>query len=248
MNLTISPTGAAGGDSRDQSTTQKHPLGTLGVGPDGSKHRYAKCGTPVLVAGNCLQSPAAIGTTHLAMTPSAAAIGATQVTFTLGATLASANQYAEGWLQLDTTPGQGRRYRIASHPAAASGAVLTVTLFPDDPISEIAISTATRVGLVHNPYNGVIQMPQTTATGTLVGVANCALAAGSFGWIQTQGMAAPLIAGTPALGAIVMTPGAVAGAAEIIVAAGTLIVAQVVGKMMQVGVAGKNNSTWLMIE
>jgi hypothetical protein len=248
MNLTLVPSGASGGDHRDQSTTQKHPLGTLAVGGDGSKHRYAKAGAVALVAGNCLQSPAIIGTTHLAMTPSAAALGAQTVTFTLGATLASANQYAEGWLQLDTTPGNGRRYRIASHPAAASGAVLTVTLYPDETINEVAISTATRVGLVHNPFNGVLQMPVTTATGTLVGIANCNLAIANFGWVQTQGMAAPLISGTPALGAIVMTPGAVAGAAEIIVAAGTLIVAQVVGKMMQVGVNLKNNSTWLMIE
>ncbi len=247
MNLTLVPSGASGGDSRDQSTTQKHPLGTLGVGADGSKHRYAKAGLVALVTGNVLQSPAIV-TTHLAMTATAAALGATNVTFTLGGTnAATANQYAEGWLQIDTTPGNGNRYRIASHPAAALSTALAIQLYPDDPIA-VAHTTATRGGLISNPYRGVIQMPVTTATGEVAGIANCDLAISNFGWVQTAGMAAVLIAGTPALGAVVMAPGAVAGAAEIIVAAGTLIVAQIVGRMMQVGVAGKNNAVWLTIE
>lgn len=247
MNLTLLNSGAAGGDHRDQSTTQKHPLGSIAVGPDGSLYRYAKAGAVALVAGNCIQAPAIVPN-HLATVAAAAAIGATSVTTALGATLATANQYAEGWVGVDTTPGNGRRYRIASHPAAALSTSVILQLYPDDPISEVAWTTATRVGLISNPYNGVIQMPVTTATARLVGIATCNLAIANFGWLQTHGMGSPLIAGTPALGAIVMTPGATAGAAEIIVAAGTLIVAQLVGHMMQVGVAGKNNAVWLMID
>lgn len=249
MNLTtLFGGGAAGGDTRDQSTTQKHPLGMIGVATDGSYHKYVKCGSgAALIAGNCIQGPAIVST-HLAMTPLAAPLGATQVTFTLGATNpVTANQYAEGWLQLDTTPGNGRRYRISGHPAAAAAASLTVTLYPDDAISEVAITTATRVGLIPNPYNGVIQMPITTATGSLVGIANSNLPANQFGWVQTRGLAAVLIAGTPALGTIVVSPSAAAGAVEVVTTT-NLVLAQVVGRMAQAGAAGKNNAVIVDIE
>jgi hypothetical protein len=97
------------------------------------------------------------------------------------------------------------------------------------------------VGLIANPYNGVIQLPVTTATGTLVGIATYIISAGQYGWIQTWGICSVLTTGTPALGAMVMGPGTAAGAAQVVVAAGTLIVAQIIGHMAQVGVDGKNN-------
>lgn len=249
MNLTLlSNAGGAGGDSRDQSTVQKHPLGTQGIGGDGSQYRYVKSASgAALIAGNCIQGPAIVAT-HLAMIPVAAALGATQVTFTLGATNpVVANQYSEGWLQVDTTPGNGRRYRIAGHPAAAAAAPLTVTLYPDDTIAELALSTATRVGLIANPYNGCIQMPVTTATGILAGVAVGNLPASQFGWLQTKGLGCPLIAGTPALGGIVISPSAAPGAAEVSTST-TLLTGQIVGRMVQLGVTGKNNAVLLDID
>jgi hypothetical protein len=249
MNLSLlNNAGASGGDSRDQSTVQKHPLGTVAVGGDGSQYRYVKAGAgAALVAGNCIQGPGVV-TTHLGMVPVAAPIGATSVTFTLGASNAvTANQYSEGWLQLDTTPGNGRRYRIAGHPAALAAASLTVTLYPDDAVSEVAISTATRVGLIPSPYNGCIQMPVTTATGMLVGVATTNLPASQFGWVQTKGFGTPLIAGTPALGGMVISPSAAPGAAEVSTGT-TILTGQIVGRMVQIGAAGKNNGVILDID
>jgi hypothetical protein len=166
---------------------------------------------------------------------------------TLGATLADANQYAEGLLQVAVTPGMGYQYMISGHPAAALSASLTVALDQSDPI-QVALTTASRLHLIANRYNGVIQMPVTTATGVCVGVAVSAIAISNYGWLQTKGPAIPLTDGTPALGAHVMVPGAVAGAAEIVVAAGTLIVAQFVGRMMMVGVDNVRNAVMLDID
>lgn len=248
MNLSLVGGGGAGGDSRDQSTTQKHTLGTEAIAGDGSRYRYVKAGAgAALVAGNCVQGPAIV-TTHLAMTPVAAALGATSVTFTLGASNAvTANQYSEGWLQVDTTPGNGRRYRIAGHPAAAAAASLTVQLYPDDAVSEVAISTASRVGLIASPHNGVIQMPVTTATGVLAGVAVTNLPASNYGWVQTKGVGCVLVTGTPALGGMVISPSAAPGAAEVSTST-TLLTGQVVGRMVQVGATGKNNAVQLDID
>lgn len=244
MNLQTE-TVVSGADSLTPTSDRKHRLGTRMVDRLGRVYRYVQAGLVDLVAGNLIQSPAIV-TTHLANTPPAVAIGAASFTYTPGATLGLANQYEDGFLQVDTTPGNGFTYGVDGHLAFAPSAAFTLTLKPDDPI-QVALTTSSRVGLIQNPYKGVIQMPVTTATGTLMGVAVCVIPASNFGWIQTWGMCSVLIAGTPALGAIVMGPGAVAGAAEIIVAAGTLIVAQIVGNMAQIGVAGKNNFVLLKI-
>lgn len=244
-NLSSHPVALAK-DFYTSDTVQQFPLGQKGVSEDGRVFRYALAASGAnLVAGNCIQS-SAIVPNHLATTATATAAGATSLTFTPAATGGAANLYAEGYLQVDTTPGNGYTYGVKSHLAITSSVAFTLNLRDDDPI-QVALTTSSRLGLIANPYRNVIQMPVTTATGSLVGVAPYALTAATYGWIQTAGLASVLIAGTPALGASVMTPGAVAGAAEVIVAAGTLIVAQFVGHMAQVGVAGKNNFVRLNI-
>lgn len=221
------------------------PLGTPAWTKDGRRFRWVKAGGVALVVGNVLQSPAIVPD-HLAMTPVAAAIGATVVQATLGATLAALNQYAEGLIGVDTTPDVGRSYTISGHKAVDASGVITLTLDPADALV-VAWTSATRVGLIANPFNGVIQLPVTTATGSIVGVAQSIIPANGFGWIQDRGLATVLITGTPALGAMVLGPGTAAGAAQVIVAAGNLVVGQLIGRMAQVGVNGKSNFVMLDI-
>ncbi len=242
-NLSSHPV-ALSGSFYTSSATALHPLGTKGIADDGRIYRYCKAGA-TLVAGNVIQGPATI-VDHLATTATATAAGATSLTFTPGATAGAANLYADGFLGVDTTPGNGYTYGVAGHAAITASVAFTLNLKADDPL-QVALTTASRLGLIQNPYSGVIQMPITTATGPLVGVAPYIITSGQYGWLQTGGVASVLIAGTPANGAAVMAPGAVAGAAEVIVAAGTLIVAQFVGHMLQIGVAGKNNFVRLNI-
>lgn len=228
---------AIGQDDLISSATPAHPIGTRAVDDTGRVFRYVKAGAVDLVAGNVLQSPAIVAL-HLANTPPVVAIGATSFSYTPGATGGVADLYQDGFLQVDTAPGPGYTYGVAGHAAITASVAFTLNL--KDPI-QVALTATSRVGLIQNKYRGVIQMPVTTATGTAVGIATYVITANQYGWIGTWGQFSVLIAGTPALGAIVMAPGAVAGAAEIIVAAGTLIVAQILGSMSQVGVAGKFN-------
>ncbi len=227
------------------SATQQHPLGTRGVTPDGRVFRYAKAGASDLVAGNCLQSPAVI-TTHLANTPPAVSAGATSFQYTPGATAGAANLYAEGYLQVDTTPGNGYTYTVKDHPAITASTAFTLNLDADDPV-QVALTTSSRVGLLANPYNGVIQFPVTTATGILVGVAAYVIAAGEYGWIQTWGPCSVLINGTPALGAAVVSPSATTAGSVDVITTTNLVTAQIVGNMCQVGVSTKDNFVWLKV-
>lgn len=237
------PTVAIGQADFVSSTDKIHRIGARAESDDGRVFRYVKAGAADLVAGNVIQSPAIVAN-HLANTPPAVAIGAKEFTYTPGATLGTAAQYEDGFLQVDTTPGNGYTYGVASHAAFASATAFTLKL--KDPI-QVALTTSSRVGLIANPYNGVIQLPVTTATGTIVGVAGYIITAGQYGWIQTWDLASVLTTGTPALGAMVLGPGTAAGAAQVVVAAGNLIVGQVIGHMAQVGVDGKNNFVHLRI-
>lgn len=216
----------------DSSTTQHHELGAEFRDKWGRSFRYVKAGASNLVAGNVLQGPAEV-TTHQTMTPTAAAIGATSVSATLGITNAvTANQYAGGFLVVDTTPGNGYAYVIKSHPAAAASAACVFTL--DEPL-KVALTSSSRVSLTANPYNGVIQAPATTLTGTPVGVAVFAIPATEYGWIQTKGVAPVLVSGTPVVGASVGLPAGTAGA--VVVNAATLYD---IGTLCHVGVSGLN--------
>lgn len=206
--LTSAPM-AMGQDLFTSSAVQNHDLGAKVMTSDGRGFRYAKAGE-LLVKGTLLQAPAEI-TNHQGLTPSAASAGATSVSVTLGGTAATANQYAGGYAVVTTTPDIGGCYRIKSHPAqtSTSGAVV-LTL--EDPI-QVAWTSATRVDLVLNSFNGVVINP-TSASSSPVGVAVNAIASGEYGWIQTSGSAPILSDGGSTVGTNVSASNGTAGAVE----------------------------------
>lgn len=193
-------------DPYNEETVPSHQLGAIGIAPDGRKFRYAKVGSgSALVAGNLLQSPAEdTGDEGLAV--AAAAAGALSVVTTSTVTV-TANQYAEGYIVVSITPGLGNVYRIKSHPAATAAA-LTIQLH--DPI-KVALTTDSRIDLVYNPFDGVIQWPA-SESGAAVGVALTAASASAYTWIQTGGIAAVLQEGATAVGAQVYASTGTAGA------------------------------------
>lgn len=185
-----------------ETSTPLHALGTLGVTPDGRKFRYVYSGASALVAGELQQSPAETSDSQ-SLIVAAASVGAFTVT-TTDTTTVTANEFANGYLITtgEGGTGNGFAYRIKSHPAATAAAV-TITLY--EPL-KVALTAATQIDLVHNPYNGVIQNP-TTATGAPVGVAVIAMTANFYGWVQTGG---PGVVKADASGAIAVGAGVVA--------------------------------------
>ena len=209
--LYLASGGAVGQPLYSSSSTAAHTPGTLAVSSNGRKYRYVKNGAVALVVGNVVAAPAQL-TNHDQLTPAAAAIGAETITITLGATAVTANQYAGGMAVIDTTPGEGYAYIIKGHPAADASASVVLTL--ETPII-VALTTSSRVTIAPNPYVGVIQHPVTTATSVCLGGCIFILAISEYGWIQTGGAGAALIAGTPAVGQPVTSTGAVAGALSV---------------------------------
>lgn len=228
----------------DISLTQKFPLGVMAYTRDGRRFRYAQAGAVDLVAGNVIQSSAAIAN-HLANTPPVVAIGATNFSYTPGATAGAANLYADGYLQVDTTPGNGYTYLVSGHAAIVSATAFQLYLDPAHSI-QVALTASSRVGLIANPFKSVIQTP-TTNTAKVVGVAPTILTALYYGWLQTWGPASVLINGTPAITAPVANSGTTAGAVDVWTTAAAAVAVTPVGYMMQVGVSGKNNMVFLTL-
>lgn len=192
------------------STVQEIGLGSKFYDQNGNAYRYCKVGGTALVAGKLYQAPAEV-TNHQNLVTAAAAIGATSVTVTLGATAATANQYAGGYLVITITPGEGYKYLISSHPAADGSATLELTL--EDPI-QVALTTASNADLIPNLYKDVIINP-TTASSCVVGAAVDVVAASSYGWLQVEGPCPVLVDDqTVTVGTLVSASNQAAGACE----------------------------------
>lgn len=196
------------------ATVQNHELGAHIDITDGRSFRYAKAGASALGVGKLVTAPAPKVNHHNMAVQAAAAIGATSVAVTLGATATVAQEYAEGYLTINLTPGQGQIFKISDQPATASAGTQTVTLF--DPVS-VALTTASKANLVHNPYNYGINAA--VATTRAVGVPLTPVAASTsitsgqnYFWAQSKGPVAVLADQAIALGSRIGPSASIAGA------------------------------------
>lgn len=199
------------GDLTLNTSTQQAPLGAR-LETGAKMFRYCLAGAVALVPGK-LQQSAAETTAHQNLTAVAAAIG----DFTIAASTTittTANQYAEGFIVVTVTPGQGYVYSVSGHAAYTGAAPSFTTL---DPVV-VALTTSSRLDLVANPYKSVIVNP-TTATSAAVGGAVSAVTAAQYGYIQVGGPCALLADGALTVGVNVSASNAVAGAVEAAVTA-----------------------------
>jgi hypothetical protein len=177
-----------GGSTFVSSSSELYELGTRGYTRDGRAFRYVRAGAAALVAGDVIQGPAPIAG-HLTLTPhttSGQYVGDSTLRLTCASSVAI-GFYNEGYAVIASGAGQGLMYQIREQTAAVStGATGTFKLYDDDGLA-VAITTTSRITLIPNKYNGVIEAPVTTATGRIVGVAVYPIAITQYGWIQTWG-------------------------------------------------------------
>lgn len=186
-------------------------LGAFGITDDGRLFRYSKAAGTALDAGKLMQGPAVVANHQNIAVAANAAIGDTTVTVTLGATAATANQYAAGYLSVNDATGEGELYEILSNPAADASASLVLTL--RNPIRTALVAATSEVSLTANPANGVIVAP-TTRTGKIVGVAVADVPANYYCFLQVGGLCPVLNDGALTVGSAVSPSNAVAGAVE----------------------------------
>lgn len=223
------------------TSAQNSPLGVRAVTADGREFRYGLAGASNLAIGKLAQQPATVANHQVQAVQAAAAAGATSVSVTLGATLATANQYAGGYLVIQDSAGAGASYLISGHPAAALSATLVLSLA--EPVTT-ALTTSSKYSLVPNNYNGML-ISATTTVDVITGVPGIAVTAAFYGWFQTKGVAAVLGNGTPAQGSGVIPSATTAGATD--VEATTTVTPRIGIIVGSAGVSTKYNATNLNI-
>ena len=206
------------------ATRREHQLGTLGVDPSGRFFKWARNGTTALTSGKLIAAAGPVANHQDLATLAATAanggrLGDQTITVTLGATLATLDQYEDGFLSIRDLLGEGPMYRVRSNPAAAASANMVVTLRQGDDI-RIAVDTTTQCSLVVNPYSLVVVAP-TTALGAIVGVSPIAVPASDYFWCQVSGLCTVLVDTTWVVGQMVERSVNVAGAVTPVDYAGT---------------------------
>lgn len=195
----------------EQSSVSLNGVGFGMVGMDryGDLYRYAKAGASNISKGKLQVAPAPKTNHHNVAWASGGALNTRKVTVTLGATAATADEYAGGYLVVNDATGEGTQYRILTHPAANSAATLEVTV--DRPF-ETALVSGSEVTLVHNRWNAVVEAAVEERRPAGVPLVN--ITAGYYGWLKTKGDAAVLAGATITLGSTVHQHASTAGAVQ----------------------------------
>ena len=195
----------------EDSSDQKHPLGTIGYAADGRKYRYAQAAGTALTAGNLGVAPD-ISTNHEDLAVNTFSVGDFRITVTLGGTAITGNEYDEGFVSVIDETGQGIMYKIANIPTSSAGSEdIIITLA--EPI-RVAAAAATTVTLYRNKYRDVVES-DTNQTDLVVGVPNVEIAIDFYGWLQVGGPCSILVDSNDTTAGQPITNGnAVAGAVE----------------------------------
>jgi len=235
LSIPLSPLAA-----RSISASKELPIGTLGQTPDGRCYRYAQAGAADLAPGKLAVAATVVANHQNMAVAAAAAVGATSVTVTLGATAATADYYADGFLTINDAAGEGISYRVKSHPAHAGSGSLVVELY--DPI-KVALTTSSEASLDKNPWSAAV-ISVTDQADMPVGIPNVTITAAYYGWLQTKGVCSAFADESITAGLAVTTGTGVAGALEAIDGAGEPLV----GVALVAGVDDEYRAVSLMID
>ncbi len=182
--------------TRDQTSTQRFPLGTRGYTRDGRSFRYCKAGATAIKQGKLIQSEAGINGVYGKRFYFQSAYTSNSTKFGIKCTathkLSTANYFAEGYLFISTggTSQVGQYMQIASHLASTGSATIVyVDPVPGEHlINTVTTTTAIRLGIIANPYKKVIlSAKNATPTAQMVGVTVAKVTANYYFWAQTWG-------------------------------------------------------------
>jgi hypothetical protein len=190
-------------------------VGTRFDTSDGREVTLVKNGGVALTPGVLVQDAAIVANhQNLAVTAyqaySANGNVPAKVTVTLGATAATANQYAGGFVVVNDANGEGQTLRIASHPAADASGSLAITL---EDGANTALTTSSEVCLLPAHGKDVVIQP-TTVTGAQVGVTLSPIAAEAYGFVVSRGIVSCLAQGAIGVG-LGLSVGSVAGSVAV---------------------------------
>lgn len=207
-----------GEDKVTDTVRHERKLGTIGRTPDGRSFRWGFSNGAV-GAGHVVTAPLPVNEHDQDLQLSvAASIGDMTVSLTIGALAIVVDQFEDGSFWINDGTGEGHLYKIKSHPAGLTGAVVVFTLW--EPIREALLaSSSTQCALHQNLWKDFVDSPSTVIMPAL-GVLPTEFADNEYGWIQTHGECAVLGSGTIPVGNMV-APGGATGAVIAVSYAGT---------------------------
>ena len=193
-------------DIFETSTTPKYAVGTRFMRSDGNEYVYSHFGATAISSGGLVVATdmSESGTTNAG----ARILAAGSVTAISGETITpgtagshyveligggvTADEYAGGYFQVTDGDGFGYQYRIVGNTASSAkttGAKLTYYLELHEPIQQtLATAQSSWCRILGSKYANLESA--TAATDTwIAGITTCSVASGSFGWIQTKGIA-----------------------------------------------------------
>lgn len=200
-------------DIRTTSTTQGGELlGELRTTSDGRSFRYGINGTGsgTALAPGKLNQVATPVANHVNRTGVTYAIGTAQVTFAVGATLVTANQYAQGYFVVNAGTGVGQTLLISGNTSAASSGSPVVNL--SDSLMIATLVSDSKFSLHPHPYSALIINAATLGAGA-AGVNQVSVPDTAYAWFQVTGACSVLSdAGAAAIGAPITYSDDTAGA------------------------------------
>jgi hypothetical protein len=165
------------------------------------------------------------------------------VTATLGGTATTANQYAGGFLYVQSSTGIGQFLRVAGNTAQATTSGAVVVTLEDAP--NTALTTSSVVSLVPQHGANIIINP-TTPTNTPVGVALYVIAASSYGFLVAKGLTAALADSTaPAVGHAIASSTTTAGCVGAVAYTGSVVTGTVIGNSCVAMTSAKTDLVYL---
>ena len=196
------------GWEKEETSDQRHPLGTTMTFKDGRRFKYSHNGGSAITEGLLCTAPVPTGhhDEDLVVATGASA-GDTTISITLEGTAAAENLYAEGYLFINapilaTSASPHEFYKIKSHPLIGSSGTGVITIDEEDGFRTAITAGTETAGLIKSPYKDIVVAPAAIA-GRFVGVTTRSFTADYYGWLQTAGIAAVAIDGTPAVGTLV---------------------------------------------
>lgn len=172
-----------------QGTTKLHPLGTVGMTPDGSKYRYCKAGAAIAKNWGCINAnrhlSGVTGESCEAALSTAIAVGDTNFTFADTNTRAK-DYYADGYVVTLQTPFE--LHRIKSSDVAVAADDKVKCYLEDGDAFVTADAVASTVNVYPSPW-GNVKLGMAAASGQegFVCVPKCAITSGNYFWGLVNG-------------------------------------------------------------
>lgn len=192
----------------------------------GRSWRYSLAGGTTIARGK-LMVQATVDAQRIDLSFAVApAVGAKEASVTIGTGAATADFFQDGWLVVQDGTGEGRAYAIEGHDAIGASSAGVFKL--KEAIDTAGAVSQVNVDLHRNIYAGVVISVSDQAD-LPVGIPTVAITNAEYGWVQTWGPAAVLMDEAIVAGGALTIGSSVAGAVELLDAAGEPLVGTMAG-------------------